>query len=111
MGMLQDLRWAIRDLNQGLIDRENSPMLFYRCIETLVCLVTGVKDTDRSAWTRFHAALRTSPADIDLLLKKSKPHRHGSHEWFTGQEHAAMMQAVWTFVSRTIDYLASVRPN
>lgn len=99
------LKYALRDYNAGLLDRENAPVLFYRCIETLALLVTGRDDVDDRTWAAFHQALGTSKNDLSALLRFAKSHRHGAHVAFGAKEHVAMMAETHAFILKTLRWL------
>jgi len=99
------LRFAIRDINQGLNYREDCPFYFYRSIETLVTVLCGGNDIDKKAWGSFHKMLGTSREDMSVLDKINRGHRHGHHEKFTAEQHIEMLKSVNLFFSKTFKIL------
>jgi len=106
MGSKADLRYAIRDFNQGLIDRESCPFLFYRAIETCARVVSGTAGKLTSeAWKGFHSKIGTGRGDMKLLEEFDDKHRHGIHEYFTREQHLSMMWTARHFLLKTVSYL------
>ncbi len=99
------LKYALRDYNQGLLDRENCPILFYRCIETLALLITGADDINDKTWASFHQALGSDKNELATLMKFTKSHRHGSHAKFELHDHLAMMRETHVFILRALHWL------
>jgi len=98
MGMAPLFRFAVRDFNSGLLDREDAPLYFYRAIETLAKAVTGLDETNREVWDEFHRKLGTSRADLAGLERLADLHRHGSHLAFNADEHLEMMATAMRFL-------------
>jgi len=105
MGRKPELRYALLDFNMGLIYREDCPIHFYRSIETLARIVTGLDKIDGSVWNDFHAKLGTSRDDLDELYRINISHRHGTHTSFNKDEHRIMMETTKYFLVRTIHFL------
>jgi hypothetical protein len=95
------LRFAIRDFNAGLLDRENCPLLFYRAIETLAKDVIGKDDLDSSDWKAYHTQVGTNRENMKLLEELNKRHRHGTHTPFNREQHLEMMKATKYFLLRS----------
>jgi len=106
-----EIRYAIRDFNQGLIDRENCPFLFHRVIETLAKVVCKRSELSKADWERFTSAIGSSSDEVEELLTMKKeithPHRHGDRVFFTKEQHFKMLKTVRAFLSRSIKFLSS----
>lgn len=101
------LRYAVRDFNQGLVYREDCPFLFYRAIETLARVVCNKSDGKLSGkdWNTFHKQIGTKRGDMKELHTIEKSHRHGTHTYFTRDQHLTMMKTVDLFLIKTIRFL------
>lgn len=102
------LRYAVRDFNQGLVYREDCPLLFYRAIETLAKLVCNKNDSEKLSqkdWDIFHKQIGTKCNDMKELHTIEKSHRHGIHSSFTKEQHLTMMRTADLFLIRTIRFL------
>jgi hypothetical protein len=111
IGGQPELRYAIRDFNQGLLDRENCPILFYRAIETLAKLFTNKEKLEAKDWNTFHLKLHTERSDMETLKRIADNHRHGTHIYFTKDEHLIMMRTVRYFLMKSIAFLLSSQDN
>ena len=103
MGATPDFRNAVEDYNRGLLHRENSPVFFYRCIETLARVVCKKGDWEKIEsrdWKRLHSKLGTSKGDLDKLLSFSRRHRHGDRGIIERSDYEAMMKTVRSFIAR-----------
>lgn len=103
------VRFALRDFNSGLVDRENCPFLFYRAIESLAKVVTGLDNLRNLDWATFHSSVGTSRAEMNVVEAKAKRHRHGTREWFSPDEHVKMMKQARHMIERVIIHLMSLR--
>ncbi|MDE1765080.1 MAG: hypothetical protein KGI27_02275 [Thaumarchaeota archaeon] len=110
IGKYPDVRYAIRDLNSGLTDRENCPVYFYRCIETLAKFITGkVDEIGEDGWKDFHSRIGTKRDDMKILEGINKAHRHGHHSFFTKEQHLCMMKETRFFIRSVLNYLNTSR--
>jgi len=106
MGIFPLLRYAVRDFNQGLIDREDCPFFFYRAIETLAKLICHTTDDlEPKDWSNFHNKIGTSLSEMRELIELNKNHRHGIHKFFTKDQHLIMMRTVKHFLVKSIQFL------
>ena len=106
MAVVPYLRYAIRDLNQGLLHREDSPVYFYRAIEALARSISrSYAELTPADWGRLHEALGTSRDQLSVLENLTKSHRHGSRVRFSRDQHLQMMSATRSFLVRAIEYL------
>jgi hypothetical protein len=101
------VRFAFRDFNQGLVDRENCPFLFYRMIETLAKKVTDSDELSDSDWTRYHSLIGTRRDEMLRIEGFAGRHRHGSHKNFMRDDHLEMMREAWRFLQKSLEYLTS----
>lgn len=102
------LRYAARDFNQGLVYREDCPLLFYRAIETLAKLVCSKSEFEKLSpedWDIFHKQIGTNYDDMKELHTIEKSHRHGTHSYFTRDQHLTMMKTADLFLIKTIRFL------
>ena len=104
-GIFDQFDWALRDFNTGLIDRENCPFFFYRCIESLALAVSKEEEIGKGAWEKFHAALGTSRSEFPTIMKFGKKHRHGTRLVFKANDHLEMMREVRNILTWTHAYL------
>ena len=106
MGVVPNLRYAIRDFNQGLLHREDSPLYFYCAIEALARIISK-SDSELTSgdWSRLHESLGTSREQINVLWKISKSHRHGNRVPFSKEQHLEMMSSTRRFLALAIAYL------
>jgi hypothetical protein len=101
------LRYAVRDFNQGLIYCQDCPYLFYRAIETLarlVCGKDGFQNLSKKDWRVFHKKIGTKYDDLKELHDFARRRHHEPQAHFTGHQHLAMMKAARLFLMRTIAY-------
>ncbi len=105
IGPMPRLRWALRDYNQGLVDRKDCPFFFYRAIETFAKVVTNKDDLSGEDWAEFHSKLGTQRADMTLLEDLSKKHRHGTRPDFSKDQHSTMLETVGRFVTSALKCL------
>ncbi len=111
LGIIPELRYAIRDFNQGLLDRENCPFLFHRTTETLAKLICNREELSKKDWDNFYRKLgvnKTEITNLEILEMKEKithPHRHGNHVFFSKEEHLKMLRNVRLILSRTIQLI------
>lgn len=105
IGLEENLMFAIRDFNQGLIDRENCPVLFYKSIEILAKLLTGKKELESKDWNEFHKKIGTKRDDMKVLEEINEPHRHGNRIPFIREQHFIMMKTTRNFLIKTIEFL------
>ncbi len=102
------LRYAIRDFNQGLVYPQDCPYLFYRTVETLarfVCQKDDFQSLGKKDWKLFHKRIATTYDDLKELHNFAKRQHHGSYAFFTRNQYLAMVSTARLFVSRTIQYL------
>ncbi|HEY90470.1 MAG TPA: hypothetical protein G4O07_01430 [Dehalococcoidia bacterium] len=102
------LRYAIRDFNQGMVYSQDSPYLFYRAIETMARLTCGKDDFQsfsKRDWRLFHKRIGTSYDDLKELHNFAKRQRHGPHAYITRHQYISMMGTVRLFLTRTIQYM------
>ena len=102
------LRYAIRDFNQGLVYPQDCPYLFYRAVETLarfVCQKDDFQSLGKKDWKLFHKCIATNYDDLKELHKFAKRQHHGSYAYFTKNQYLAMVSAARLFLTRTIQYL------
>ncbi len=99
------LRSALRDFNQGLLDREESPLFFYRAVETLAKVISNRDDLGESGWNAFHSKLGTQFSDMQLLHGLNRDHRHGTHRDFSDDEHSTILAIARRFVSESLKFL------
>ena len=118
LGFTPDLRDALADYNHGLLHPYDSPLFFYRAIETLAHAVRTVvnrrdsrKKLTSSDWAIFHSKLGTKSSDLNLLLEFSKKHRHGHRELFSDEEHTSMMETTRAFIVAGIQFLIREGPQ
>lgn len=112
MGVRPDLRYAIRDYNQGLIQREDCPIFFYRAIETMAKIVCNKEsDITKADWDNYHKKIGTSFDEMKVLYHINKSHRHGTHNSFTKEDHVAMLISINHFIVKTIKYLNKQNTN
>lgn len=115
IGRKFEIRYAIRDFNQGLIDRENCPFLFHRAIETLAKVVCNQSELSKKDWDKFTNVIGSTSDEVEELLqmknKISHPHRHGNHIFFTREQHLKMLKTVRVFLSRSIQFLLAQEQN
>ena len=103
------LRYAVRDFNQGLIYSQDCPYLFYRAIETLARLVCGKDDFQgltRKDWKVFHKRIGTTYDDLKELHTFTKRRHHEPQAHFNKWQHLEMMRIARLFIMRTIEYLS-----
>ncbi|MDE2589110.1 MAG: hypothetical protein KGL95_05545 [Patescibacteria group bacterium] len=107
IGENSEIRYAIRDFNSGLIDRENCPLYFYRCIESLAKSITKKEDNNLESkdWEQFHSVLETKREDMKTLEEFNPSHRHGSHSFFTKEQHLEMMKETQFFIKKVLNHL------
>jgi len=102
------LRYAIRDFNQGMVYCQDSPYLFYRAIETMARLTCGKDDFQnlgKRDWRLFHKRIGTTYDDLKELHNFMKRQRHGPYICFKRHQYIGMMGTVRLFFTRTIQYL------
>jgi len=104
-GSRAQLRYAIRDFNQGLIDREDCPFFFYRAIEILAKTITNKEELDAKDWNDFHGKIGTTRDDMKALEAVNAKHRHGTHSYFTKEEHLIMLRTVKYFMLKSLKHL------
>ena len=91
LGIIPELRYAVRDFNQGLLDRE--------------------KGLSKKDWDDFYQKLGVSETEItnlEILEIKEKithPHHHGNHVFFSKEEYLKMLRNVRLVLSRTIQLI------
>ena len=105
LGAVYGFRNSVEDYNRGLLHRENSPVFFYRCIETLARVVCEKRSDDSLEardWQHFHNALETSKADMNTLLGFSKSHRHGDRDVIPDDDYVEMMKTARLFIARFV---------
>lgn len=102
----QRVRYALRDFNSGLTNREDCPFFFYRAIETLAKAIQN-KDEKLSAadWDEVHSKIGTTRAGVETVLGFSGTHRHGNHSGFSPEEHSEMLEKTRLFLKKGTDYL------
>ncbi|VVB66654.1 Uncharacterised protein [Candidatus Gugararchaeum adminiculabundum] len=106
IGLNHELRWAVRDFNTALIDREECPLLFYRAVETCARLVTkNYGELGEEGWDNFYLSTNTNRADMRTLRDFHGAHRHGIHKAFGSEEHLKMMTEAKFFILKTIDFV------
>ena len=111
LGIIPELRYAVRDFNQGLLDRENCPFLFHRATETLAKLICSREELSKKDWDDFYQKLGVSETEItnlEILEIKEKithPHHHGNHVFFSKEEYLKMLRNVRLVLSRTIQLI------
>jgi len=105
LGKEPRLRYAIRDYNHGLLNREDCPFYFYRCIETLAKLVTDDDEINNDVWKQLHDTLGTERSDLQTLEEINRPHRHGTHSEFNKAQHLKMMEEVTNFLTKSINHI------
>ena len=118
LGSTPDLRNALADYNSGLLHPYDSPLFFYRAIETLAHAVRSTVNKKESSekltssdWDIFHRKLGTKSSDLNLLLEFSKKHRHGHRELFSDDEHTSMMKTTRSFIVAGIQFLIREGPQ
>ncbi len=102
------LRYAVRDFNQGLVYPQDCPYLFYRTVETLarlVCEKDDFQSLGKKDWKLFHKRVATTYDDLKELHNFAKRQHHGSYAYFTKNQYLAMVSSARLFLSRTIQYL------
>jgi len=102
------LRFAVRDFNEGMVYSQDSPYLFYRAVETLARLVCGRDDFQnltKKDWRLFHRMVGTTYDDLKELHNFARRQRHGPHAYLTRSQCVSMMRAARLFLTRTIQYL------
>ena len=110
-GLISDsaqLRYAIRDFNQGMVYCQDSPYLFYRAIETLarlVCEKDDFQNIGKKDWKSFHRQVGTTYDELKELHNFVKRQRHGPHVYFTRSQYIEMMRVTRLFLTRTIQFL------
>ena len=113
LGSKPQIRYAIRDFNQGLIDRENCPFLFRRAIETLAKFFRNNENNEKKLtgedWNKFCNQIGVHPEKATDLKEITEqimhPHRHGDHVFFTQEQHAKMLEIVRLFLSMSLKFL------
>jgi len=65
------LKFAVRDFNDGLLDRKDCAFYFYREIETLAKLI-GEIDGKKTNWCEFYKNVGASEEEISQLIDKTK---------------------------------------
>ena len=103
MGRNEQVRYALRDYNQGLFSREDSPLYFYRAIETMAKAILEVDDI-KNQWDVFHSRIGTTRKDMETI-EALNGHRHGEHTPFTAEQHIKMMTEGRTFMLKSLEYL------
>jgi len=110
-GLISDsaqLRYAIRDFNQGMVYYHDSPYLFYRAIETmarLVCHKDDFQNIGKKDWKSFHRQVGTTYDELKELHNFVKRQRHGPNIYFTRSQYIGMMRTTRLFLTRTIQFL------
>ncbi len=102
------LRYAVRDFNQGLVYSQDCPYLFYRTVETLarfVCQKDDFQSLGKKDWKLFHKRIATTYDDLKELHNFAKRQHHGAYAYFTKNQYLAMVSTARLFLSRTIQYL------
>jgi len=102
------LRYAVRDFNQGMVYTQDSPYLFYRSIETLARLVCGKEDFQnigKREWRAFHRQVGTTHDELKELHNFARRQRHGPHIHFTKSQYTDMTRTARLFLTRTIQFL------
>lgn len=110
ISILPPVRWALKDFNHGLLEREDCPFMFYRAIETIGRVVIGQQEQSDLNWTEVHRRLGTSRSDLTILERLRNDHGHGSHTYFSRAEHDDMKNACNRVLERAIGYLDGNRP-
>jgi hypothetical protein len=110
-GLISDsaqLRYAIRDFNQGMVYSQDSPYFLYRAVETLVRLICEKDDFQnigKKDWKSFHRQIGTTYDELKELHTFLKRQRHGSNVYFTRSQYTGMMKTTRLFLIRTIQFL------
>ena len=110
-GLISDsaqLRYAIRDFNQGMVYYQDSPYLFYRAIETLarlVCQKDDFQNVGKKDWKSFHRQVGTTYDELKELHNFVKRQHHGPNIYFTRSQYIDMMRTTRLFLTRTIQFL------
>lgn len=108
--MESTVRYALRDFNSGLINREDSPFLFYRSIETIAkAILRKEEKLEPEEWARCHQLLGTTRDDLKTVEEFSTPHRHGNHTAFNGEQQLAMMKETKYFLLKALAYLKTTQ--
>src|SRR5271157_1872410 len=103
------IRFALRDFNSGLIDRENCPFLFYRTIESLAKAIVGKDALGDADWNEYHTKIGSSKKELALLETFGGGHRYGIHKRFEAEDHVRMMRITRSFIVRTLNFLAKTK--
>ena len=110
-GLISDsaqLRYAIRDFNQGMVYCQDSPYLFYRAIETLarlVCEKDDFQNIGKKDWNSFHRQVGTTYDELKELHNFVKRQRNGPNIYFTRSQYIEMMRVTRLFLTKTIQFL------
>ncbi|MDE1768319.1 MAG: hypothetical protein KGH62_03040 [Candidatus Micrarchaeota archaeon] len=105
------VRWTIRDFNNGLINREDCPFLFYRAIETIAKeIIKKQTKLEKLDWDEFHKQIGTTSNDMKLVWEISREHRHGRHMAFNTDQHIQMMTETKTILIKAIQHILK-QPN
>ncbi len=102
------LRYAVRDFNQGLVYPQDCPYLFYRAVETLarfVCQKDDFQNLGKKDWKLFHKQIATTQDDLKELHNFARRQHHASYAYFTRNQYLAMVRTARLFLGRTIQYL------